>query len=124
MTENPSYEEVLSKKTGHREAIQVTYNPTKVSYKRLLEIFFYQIDPTDAGGQFADRGESYTSAIWYQNSEEKKTAEEHIASLNDSKKFEKPIVTLILPFKNFYLAEEYHQDYYKKSSLHYNLYKK
>jgi peptide methionine sulfoxide reductase msrA/msrB len=124
MTENPSYEEVLSKKTGHREAIQVTYNPEKVTYKTLLGIFFRQIDPTDPDGQFADRGESYTTAIWHKNDEEKKIAEEFIISLNNSKKFEKPIATLILPFKNFYPAEEYHQDYYKKSSLHYNLYKK
>lgn len=123
-TENPSYEEVYSNKTGHREAIQVTYDPDKVTYARLVEIFFHQIDPTDAGGQFSDRGESYTTAIWYTSDEEKKIAEDYIAELNDSKKFDKPVVTQVLPFINFYIAEEYHQEYYLKSSLHYNLYKK
>lgn len=123
-TENPTYEEVYSNKTGHREAIQVTYDPDKVSYARLVEIFFHQIDPTDAEGQFADRGESYTTAIWYTSDEEKKIAEDFIHELNDSKKFDKPVVTQVLPFTNFYIAEEYHQEYYLKSSLHYNLYKK
>lgn len=121
---NPTYEQVLTETTGHREAIQVTYDPEQVSYERLVEIFFHQIDPTDAGGQFADRGESYTTAIWYNNDEEKSIAENFIKKLNDSKKFDKPIATLILPFNNFYPAEEYHQDYYKKSSFHYSLYKK
>jgi peptide methionine sulfoxide reductase msrA/msrB len=122
--ENPTYEQVLGKKTGHREAIQVTYDPTKVSYERLVEIFFHQIDPTDAGGQFADRGEPYMTAIWYNNDEEKKTAEDFIKQLNESKKFDKPVATSVLPFTNFYLAEEYHQNYYKKSAFHYSLYKK
>lgn len=122
--ENPSYEKVLSETTGHREAIQITYNPEKVSYNRLVEIFFHQIDPTDAGGQFADRGESYTTALWYQTEEEKKIAEDFIQKLNESKKFAKPVVTMVLPFSNFYPAEEYHQSYYKKSALHYTLYKK
>jgi peptide methionine sulfoxide reductase msrA/msrB len=96
----------------------------KVSYQRLVEVFFHQIDPTDSGGQFADRGESYTTAIWYQNEEEKKMAEEFISELNTSKKFDKPVVTGVLPFTNFYPAEEYHQKYYQKSALHYSLYKK
>jgi peptide methionine sulfoxide reductase msrA/msrB len=122
--ENPTYEQVLSEKTGHREAIQVTYDPTKVSFNRLVEVFFHQIDPTDAGGQFADRGESYTTAIWYQNEEEKKIAEDFIKKLNDSKKFDKPVAVKVLPFTNFYPAEDYHQDYYKKSAFHYGLYKK
>ncbi len=76
--DNPTYEVVLTEKSGHREAIQVTYDPEKVSYERLVEIFFHQIDPTDAGGQFADRGESYTTAIWYTSDEEKTTAESAI----------------------------------------------
>jgi len=122
--ENPTYEQVLTETTGHRESIQVTYDPTKVSYKRLVEVFFRQIDPTDAGGQFSDRGESYTTAIWHENDEEKKIAEAVIQSLDDSKKFDKPVATALVPFTNFYPAEEYHQDYYKKSSVHYNLYKK
>ncbi len=123
-TENPTYEEVYSNKTGHREAIQVTYDPDKVSYARLVEIFFHQIDPTDAEGQFADRGESYTTAIWYTSDEEKKIAEDFIHELDESKKFDKPVAVKVLPFTNFYPAEEYHQEYYLKSSLHYNLYKK
>lgn len=123
-TENPTYEEVYSNKTGHREAIQVTYDPDKVTYARLVEILFHQIDPTDAEGQFADRGESYTTAIWYTSDAEKKIAEDFIKQLNDSKKFDKPVATQVLPFTNFYPAEEYHQEYYLKSSLHYNLYKK
>lgn len=123
-TENPTYEEVYSNKTGHREAIQVTYDQDKVSYARLVEIFFHQIDPTDAEGQFADRGESYTTAIWYTSDEEKKIAEDFIHELDESKKFDKTVAVKVLPFTNFYPAEEYHQEYYLKSSLHYNLYKK
>lgn len=122
--ENPSYEQVITQKTGHREAIQVTYDPETVSYQRLIEIFFHQIDPTDAGGQFADRGESYMTSLWYQDDSEKKIAEDFIQKVNDSKKFEKSVAVQVLPFTNFYPAEEYHQDYYKKSSLHFNLYKK
>jgi peptide methionine sulfoxide reductase msrA/msrB len=122
--ENPTYEQVLSERTGHREAIQVTYDPTKVSYERLVEVFFHQIDPTDAGGQFADRGESYTTAIWYVDDTEKKIAEDYIWKLNDSKKFDKPVVVKVLPFTNFYPAEDYHQEYYKKAAFHYSLYKK
>jgi len=102
----------------------VTYDPKKVSYQRLVEIFFHQIDPTDAGGQFADRGESYTTAIWYRTDEEKLIAEKVIQLINDSKKFDKPVVTPVIPFTHFYPAEEYHQAYYQKSSLHYGLYKK
>lgn len=123
-TENPTYEEVYSNKTGHRESIQVTYDPEIVSYARLVEILFHQIDPTDANGQFSDKWESYTTAVWYSSDEEKTVAEEFIKNLNDSKKFDKPVATVVLPFTNFYPAEEYHQDYYQKSSLHYNLYKK
>lgn len=122
--ENPTFEQVFSKTTGHREAIQITYDPDQVSYQRLVEIFFRQIDPTDAGGQFADRGENYTTAIWYQTDEEKTIAESVIQSINDSDKFDAPVATKVLPFMNFYPAEDYHQDYYKKSALHYNLYKK
>ena len=122
--ENPTYEEVLGEKTGHREAIQVTYDPTKVSYERLIQIFFHQIDPTDVGGQFADRGESYTTAIWYSDEIEKKIAEDFIQKLNDSKKFDTPVAVKVIAFTNFYPAEDYHQEYYKKASLHYSLYKK
>ncbi len=122
--ENPTYEEVCSEKTGHRESIQMTYDPEKISYQRLVEIFFHQIDPTDSGGQFADRGESYTTAIWYHDDEQKKIAEKYISDLNVSQKFDKPIVTKVLPFLNFYPAETYHQKYYEKAPVHYSLYKK
>lgn len=122
--ENPTYEQVLWEKTGHREAIQVTYDPMKVSYERLVQIFFHQIDPTDAGGQFADRGESYTTAIWFQDDAEKNIAEQFIQDLDASKKFEKPVAVKVLAFINFYPAEDYHQEYYKKASFHYSLYKK
>lgn len=123
-TIDPTYEQVLTETTWHRESIQVTYDPEKVSYERLLEVFFYQIDPTDAGGQFSDRWESYTTAIWYSSEEEKKISEDFIWVLNESKKFDTPVAVLVLPYSNFYPAESYHQDYYKKSAIHYSLYKK
>ncbi len=120
--EDPTYKEVSSQKTGHLEAVQITYNPEKVSYKDLLNVFWNSIDPTDAGGQFADRGESYTTAIFYKTDDEKKQAEESKAALEQSGKFNKPIITPIIKFTNFYQAEEYHQDYYKKNPIRYNWY--
>jgi peptide methionine sulfoxide reductase msrA/msrB len=100
------------------------YNPEIITYATLVELFWTQIDPTDAGGQFTDRGYHYTTAIFYRNEEEKLLAEASKKTLEDSGKFETPIVTLILPATPFYDAESYHQDYYKKSALRYNLYKK
>lgn len=122
--ENPTYEEVCRNDTGHVEAVQITFNPDIISYEDLLKTFWQQIDPTDAGGQFNDRGESYQTAIFYHNETQKRQAEQSKASLEASKKFSKPIVTKILPAMSFYKAEEGHQDYYKKQSFHYNLYKK
>jgi peptide methionine sulfoxide reductase msrA/msrB len=122
--ENPTYEQVCSNTTGHVEAVQITYNPEIMSYKQLLETFWQQIDPTDPGGQFNDRGESYETAIFYHNEQQQKIAEASKQELEESKKFSKPIVTQILPAKPFYEAEEEHQDYYKKQSFHYRLYKK
>lgn len=122
--ENPTYEEVSANKTGHVEAVQITYDPSVMSYKQLVETFWQQIDPTDAGGQFNDRGESYQTAIFYHNDEQKQVAEQSKQELASSGKFSKPIITPILPAKAFYEAEEEHQDYYKKQSFHYRLYKK
>jgi peptide methionine sulfoxide reductase msrA/msrB len=122
--ENPTYEEVCSGTTGHYEAVQITFNPDIFPYEKLVEIFWTLIDPTDPGGQFHDRGDSYKTAIFYHNEEQKRIAEESKQKLEASGKFDKPIVTEILPAKMFYPAEEYHQNYYLKNPLHYRLYKK
>jgi peptide methionine sulfoxide reductase msrA/msrB len=122
-TENPTYEEVGSGVTGHAESIQVIYDPAKVSYEQLLDVFWRHIDPTDAGGQFVDRGSQYRSAIFYQNDEERRLAEESKAKLEQSGRFDKPIVTEIVKLGPFYPAEEYHQDYYKKNPLRYKYYR-
>jgi peptide methionine sulfoxide reductase msrA/msrB len=122
--ENPTYEQVCSDTTGHVEAIEITFDPEVMPYEQLLRTFWQQIDPTDAGGQFNDRGESYQTAIFYHNEQQRQQAEQSKKELEQSGKFSKPIVTPILPAKPFYLAEENHQDYYKKQSFHYRLYKK
>lgn len=122
--ETAEYSKVARGETEHRETVQVTYDPTKVSYEELVDIFWRQIDPTDAGGQFADRGFQYTTAIFYHNEEQRRVAEAAKKVLEESGKFSEPIVTEILPYTNFFKAEEYHQDYYKKSSEHYAQYKK
>lgn len=119
-----NYKDVSSGKTKHREVVQVTYDPKVISYNKLVELFWTQIDPTDPNGQFADKWYQYTTAIYYQNDNEKKIAWDSKKALEKSKKFEKKIATHILPTPTFYKAEEYHQDYYKKSSLRYNQYKK
>jgi peptide methionine sulfoxide reductase msrA/msrB len=121
--ENPTYEEVSSGKTGHLEAVEVSYDPAKVSYEKLLEVFWRQIDPRDAGGQFVDRGSQYRSAIFYLNEEQKALAQKSKEELGKSGRFDKPIVTEILPASKFYRAEEYHQDYYKKNPLRYKFYR-
>ncbi|MFD2760809.1 peptide-methionine (R)-S-oxide reductase MsrB [Lentibacillus juripiscarius] len=123
-TENPTYEEVCSNTTGHVEAVQITFDPEKMPYEELLSTFWQQIDPTDAGGQFNDRGESYQTAIFYHNERQKQLAEQSKRELEESGKFSKPIVTPIIAAKPFYKAEAEHQDYYKKQSFHYRLYKK
>ncbi|MDT8271573.1 MAG: peptide-methionine (S)-S-oxide reductase MsrA [Desulfomonilia bacterium] len=120
---NPTYEEVSTGKTGHLEAVQVSYDPAKVSYRDLLDVFWRQIDPTDAGGSFVDRGSQYRSAIFYHNDEQKKLAQESREALERSGKFDKPIVTEILEAAEFYPAEEYHQDYYKKNPIRYKFYR-
>ena len=122
-TENPTYEEVCSDTTGHYEAVQITFDPAIFPYEKLLGLFWQQIDPTDAGGQFHDRGSSYKTAIFYHSDQQKEAAEKSKAELAGSGIFNKPIVTEILPATTFYEAEEKHQDYYKKMSFHYNMYK-
>jgi peptide methionine sulfoxide reductase msrA/msrB len=121
--DNPTYEEVSSGSTGHVEAIQVYYDPTKVTYSELLDYFWRHIDPTDSGGQFVDRGSQYRSVIFYHDEEQKRLAEKSKEELTKSGKFDKPIVTEILKFTKFYPAEEYHQDYYKKNPIRYRYYR-
>jgi peptide methionine sulfoxide reductase msrA/msrB len=116
---NPTYELVASEKTGHRESIQITYDPAKISYDQLLEIYWRQIDPTQADGQFTDIGPSYRAAIFYGSDDEKRVAETSKEELARSGKFNKPIVTEILPAMKFYPAEAYHQKYYQQNPEHF-----
>lgn len=120
--EEPTYEQVCGGATGHYEAVQITYDESKVSYRDLVEAFFMSIDPTDAGGQFHDRGKSYQTAVFYLDEEQKAIAEAYKKELDDSKRFPGEVVTPILPAEPFYKAEEYHQDYYKKNSFRYRMY--
>jgi methionine-S-sulfoxide reductase len=119
----PTYEEVSAGTSGHAEAVQVTFDPSKVSYDQLLDAFWRNIDPTTVDQQFADRGSQYRTAIFYHDPEQKKLAESSRDKLAKSGKFGKPIVTSIEPATDFYDAEEYHQDYHKKNPLRYNMYK-
>lgn len=123
-TENPTYKEVCSETTGHFEAVEITFDPDVFPYSELLDIFWQQIDPTDPGGQFHDRGDSYRTAVFYHDEQQKAAAETSKQALQDSNKFTKPIATLILPAKVFYPAETYHQDYYKKNEFHYKMYRR
>ena len=120
---DPSYEEVCEGYTGHTEVVQITYDPSKITYDKLVDVFWRQIDPTDAGGQFVDRGSQYRTAIFYHSDEQKVLAEKSKAKLARSGRYKKPVVTEILPIAEFYMAEEYHQDYYKKESLRYKSYR-
>src|SRR5438046_5112310 len=113
---NPSYELVSSEKTRYRESIEITYDPAKISFAQLLDIYWRQIDPTQADGQFTDLGPSYRAAIFVANDDERKIAEASKEKLRLSGKFSKPIVTEILPAMKFYLAEAYHQKYYRQNS--------
>ena len=122
-TENPTYEEVSSGTTSHLEAVQVIYDPEKVSYAALLDAFWRHVDPTDKNGQFVDRGPQYRTAIFYDTEEEKNLADSAKAALDRSGRFDKPVVTEIRKLDKFYAAEEYHQDYYKKSPVRYGLYR-
>ena len=121
--ENPTYEEVSSGKTGHMEAVQISFDPSRITYAELLDVFWQQIDPTDSLGQFVDRGSQYRTAVFYHSEEQKRLAEESKEKLQKSGKFSKPVVTQILPAVRFYTAEKYHQDYYKNYPSQYKSYK-
>lgn len=118
---NPSYEEVCTGATGHVEAVKITFDPKIISYKKLVDIYWQVTDPTDAMGQFQDRGDQYQPIIFYNSPEQKKIAEESKKQLEQSHKFDQPIVTKIEPAHSFYPAEEYHQDFYKKNPLRYQM---
>jgi peptide methionine sulfoxide reductase msrA/msrB len=120
---NPTYQEVCSGSTGHYEAVQVLYDPGKVTYRELLEAYWRHVDPTDNGGQFIDRGPQYRTAIFYHNEEQKRQAEASKSELARSGRFSRAVVTPIVPLTTFYKAEDYHQDYYKKSPLRYKAYR-
>ena len=117
--ENPTYAEVKTGATGHYEVVQITFDPSIFPYEKLLELYWQQIDPTDAGGQFHDRGSQYRTAIFYHNEEQKMLAFASKEKVASSGTFQQPIVTEILPAQNFYPAEEEHQDYHKKNKSHY-----
>ncbi|MFD1773058.1 peptide-methionine (R)-S-oxide reductase MsrB [Paenibacillus rhizophilus] len=123
-TVNPTYEEVCSETTGHAEAVQITFDPAIFPYSKLLELFWQQIDPTDEGGQFHDRGSSYRTAIFYHNEEQRKEAEASKVAVEQSGRFSGPVVTPIEPAGVFYPAEEYHQGYHHKNPGHYKRYRK
>ncbi|MEC2056417.1 peptide-methionine (S)-S-oxide reductase MsrA [Peribacillus psychrosaccharolyticus] len=117
--ENPTYEEVKKGTTGHYEAVQITYNPELFPYEKLLELYWPQIDPTDDGGQFQDRGPQYRTAIFYHTEEQQNLAQQSKEKVRLANVFKKPIVTEILAASSFYPAEDYHQDYHKKNPAHY-----
>ncbi|USK72285.1 peptide-methionine (S)-S-oxide reductase MsrA [Peribacillus asahii] len=120
---NPTYEEVCTDTTGHYEAVQISFDSAVMSYQKLLDLFWQQINPTDAAGQFNDRGLSYRTAIFFHSEEQRILAETSKTKLAESGRFKKPIVTAVLPAGPFYKAEEKHQHYYKRNPFHYNLYK-
>jgi len=122
-TKNPTYEQVSSGGTGHTEAVEVVYDPSKITYARLLDVFWKNIDPITPNAQFCDIGTQYRSAIYYHNEEQKRLAEASKKVLENSGRFKQPIVTEIAAVSPFYRAEEYHQDYYKKNPVRFKFYK-
>ena len=121
--DDPSYKQVTTGTTGHLEAVQITYEPEEISYGELVDAFWKMFDPTDAGGSFYDRGEQYTSAIFYHDEAQRVAAEASKKALDESDRFNKPVVTPILAAEEFFVAEDYHQDYYKKEPAQYNRYR-
>ncbi len=119
---NPTYQQVSSGQTGHTEAVQVHYDPDVITYQGLLQAFWRMMDPTDNQGQFVDRGQQYRPAIFYHNEEQKRLAEASKQALVEADRYEEPVVIEILPFEAFFVAEGYHQDYYKKNPIRYNIY--
>lgn len=122
-TEYPTYEQVSSDTTGHYEAVEVIYDPSIIDYASLLNIFWHNVDPLDARGQFCDKGNSYRTAIFYTNDEQRELAQDSRKKLSDSNYFNKDIVTVVESAKTFYSAESYHQDYYQKNPLRYKYYR-
>ncbi len=120
---NPTYKDVSRGQTGHTEAIQITYDPEKVSYEKLLEVFWKNIDPTENTGQFCDKGNQYRPGIFYHNKKQQTAAEESLRKLRDNKPFKEKILTEITMAETFYPAEDYHQDYYLKNPLRYKYYR-
>jgi peptide-methionine (S)-S-oxide reductase len=120
---SPTYDEVSSGGTGHAESVEVVYDPSKISYEKLLEIFWRNVDPFQANGQFCDHGTQYRSAIFYKDEEQRKAAEESKRKLEEQPRFRGKIVTQIVPTSTFYPAEEYHQDFYKKNPVRYHAYR-
>ncbi len=121
--EDPTYQEVCAGTTGHAEAIEISYDPVKISYDQLLEVFWRNIDPTDEAGQFVDRGSQYRTGIFYLNEEQKRQAEASRDRLEESGRFNRPIVTEIVAATRFYPAEDYHQDYHRVCTVNYRLYR-
>lgn len=121
--EHPSYEQVVAGDTGHLEAVRVTYDPERIDYRELLDVFWRNIDPLDDGGQFCDRGEHYKAAIFVADDTERDEAEASLEALESSERFDDPIVTRIREAETFYLAEDYHQDYYQTRPLRYRFYR-
>lgn len=122
-TVNPTYEEVCSGETGHTEAVKIVFDPSIITYEEILDIYWTISDPTDAGGQFINRGSSYRPGIFYLSSDQKAKAEASKTALNESGRYEKPIVTEITKATEFYAAEDYHQDYYQKQPEQYQAYR-
>ena len=122
-TVDPTYQEVSAGGTGHAEVVQVTYDPAKVTYEQLLDVFWHNVDPLDAGGQFCDRGDSYRTGIFVHGEEQRRLAEASKQALDDSQRFAQPIVTEIVDAGPFYPAEDYHQDYYQTNPVRYKFYR-
>ncbi len=120
---NPTYGDVSAGKTSHKESVQITFDPEVISYAELVDIFWQTYDPTDVGGSFFDRGTQYESAVFYHDAEQKKVAEDSKAKLDKSGRFSKPVATPVIKYTNFYPAEDYHQDYYKKNPTEYYAYR-
>ncbi len=121
--ENPTYEQVSGGGTGHAEAVEIVFDPARVSYSELLRVFWRNIDPTNANGQFCDQGNQYRSEIFYHDETQRELAQQSKAEIESTKPFKDPVVTQITAATTFYPAEEYHQDYYKKNPVRYSYYK-
>jgi peptide-methionine (S)-S-oxide reductase len=120
---NPTYEEVSAGRTGHTESVEVVYDPAKVNYQKLLDAFWRNVDPITPNAQFCDHGNQYRSAIFFRTDEEKRASDSSKQAIEQSRRFKEPIVTQIVMAPQFYPAEEYHQDFYKKNPIRYKLYK-